>query len=118
MSGSERKKNMNEKEIRLKEIELKIANNPVCLFLKGSKEMPQCGFSAKVVHILDALKVEYTAYDVLEDLYLREDIKEYSNWPTLPQLYIKQEFIGGCDIVMELFETGELQKLICDYVTT
>lgn len=109
---------MSNNEIRLMEIKKKVQNNPVCLFMKGSKEMPQCGFSAKVVHILDSLNVDYEAFDVLEVPYLREDLKEFSNWPTFPQLYINQEFIGGCDIVMELYETKELQELLKDQVNT
>jgi len=108
---------MKSKEERFLEIEKKINENSICLFMKGNKEMPQCGFSAKVVHILDTLKVTYGAFDVLTEPFLREDIKEYSNWPTFPQLYINKEFIGGCDIVVELFQTGELQKLIASQTT-
>jgi len=97
---------------RLKEIEKNITENPVCLYMKGSKLMPQCGFSAKVAHILDSIGIEYKDFDVLQDPLLRQDIKDFSNWPTLPQLFVNKEFIGGCDIVCELFESGELQKLL------
>lgn len=103
---------MTDKEERFKEIEKKIKENRVCLFMKGNKEMPQCGFSSKVVHILDSLEVSYESFNVLEDPFLRTDLKEYSNWPTFPQLYINNEFIGGCDIVIELFESGELKTML------
>lgn len=96
----------------LEKIKQDIASNKVILFMKGNRLMPQCGFSARVVHILDELKVPYVTRDVLSDDILRQEIKEYSNWPTLPQLYINEEFIGGCDIVSELYQTGELQKII------
>jgi monothiol glutaredoxin len=87
-----------------------IQNNPVVLFMKGSKTAPQCGFSAQVVKILDSYHVPYETIDVLEDWNLREGIKSYSNWPTIPQLYIRGKFIGGCDIAMELHRKGELAK--------
>ena len=103
---------MMDKEQRLKNIEKIIEKNPICLFMKGIKSLPQCGFSAQVVHILDELGVEYETFNVLQDELLREDIKEFSNWPTLPQLYINKEFIGGCDIVTQLYESGELEKLV------
>ncbi len=93
-----------------KRIDEIIASDRVVLFMKGNRTFPQCGFSATVVSILDHLIPEYTAVDVLADPGLREGIKEYSSWPTIPQLYIDGEFIGGCDIVRELFETGELQQ--------
>ncbi|MDN5248890.1 Grx4 family monothiol glutaredoxin [Bartonella sp. TP] len=89
-----------------------IANNDVLLFMKGTPELPQCGFSAQVVKILDHLEVKYKAVDVLDPPELRQAVKDYTNWPTLPQLYIKGEFIGGCDIVREMFQDGELQKLL------
>ncbi len=89
-----------------------IQTHPIILFMKGSKLMPQCGFSAKVVHILKGLKAEFETRNVLEDDDLRQGIKEVSDWPTLPQLYINKEFVGGCDIVLELHEEGELKKLI------
>ncbi|NRA90553.1 MAG: Grx4 family monothiol glutaredoxin [Simkaniaceae bacterium] len=89
-----------------------IKNNPVILFMKGSKLMPLCGFSGRVVEILNQLGAIFEIRNVLEDDELRQGIKKYSNWPTLPQLYINGEFIGGCDIVMQLHEEGELQKLL------
>ena len=94
------------------EIENIINNNKVCLFMKGSAEAPQCGFSMAVSNILKHLNVSYKGINVLEDENLRQGIKEYSDWPTVPQLYIKGEFIGGCDIVKEMFEKGELKKLL------
>ena len=87
--------------------ELKI--NEVCLFMKGTPEVPQCGFSLAVSNMLKHLEVNFKGINVLEDQEIREGIKEYSDWPTIPQLYIKEEFIGGCDIVKEMFEKGELQ---------
>ncbi len=89
-----------------------IKNNHVVLFMKGEKEMPQCGFSAKVVEILNALNVAYVTRNVLLDENLRQAIKEYSNWPTIPQLYVKEEFIGGCDIIMELQANNELKEIV------
>ena len=87
-----------------------IKNNDVCLFMKGSPEVPQCGFSLAVSNVLKHLKVKFIGINVLEDNELREGIKEYSDWPTIPQLYVKGEFVGGCDIVKEMFEKGDLQK--------
>ena len=96
------------------EIKEKIKNlikeNEVCLFMKGTADSPQCGFSMAVTNILKHLKVNFKSINVLEDETLRNGIKEFSDWPTIPQLYIKNEFIGGCDIVKELFENGELKK--------
>lgn len=89
-----------------------IQNNSVILFMKGSKQMPLCGFSAKVVNVLKELQVDFVTRNVLDDDNLREGIKNYSNWPTLPQLYIKGQFVGGCDIVLELYESGELKELV------
>jgi monothiol glutaredoxin len=89
-----------------------IAGNDVVLFMKGTKTMPQCGFSMQVAQILDHLGVDYKDINVLEDMSVREGIKAYSNWPTIPQLYVKGEFIGGCDIVREMFQAGELQELL------
>ena len=89
-----------------------IDQNPIILFMKGSKDMPQCGFSAKVVQILNALNSDYVTRDVLMDESLRQGIKDFSDWPTVPQLYVKGEFIGGCDIVTELFENGELADIV------
>jgi monothiol glutaredoxin len=88
-----------------------IANNNVVLYMKGNKDFPQCGFSAAVVHILKQLEVSFLDVDVLRDAEIRQGIKEFSDWPTIPQLYIKGEFVGGCDIVKEMFQTGELQEL-------
>jgi monothiol glutaredoxin len=89
-----------------------VANNDVVLFMKGNKTAPQCGFSARVAHILGHLGVDYKDINVLEDLSIREGIKSFSNWPTIPQLYVKGEFVGGCDIVWEMFQSGELQGLL------
>ena len=87
-----------------------INNNEVCLFMKGTPEVPQCGFSLAVSNVLKHLEVNFTGINVLEDSEIREGIKVISDWPTIPQLYIKGEFIGGCDIVKEMFEKNELQK--------
>jgi len=91
-----------------------IKNNEVVLFMKGTPEMPQCGFSMAVSNVLKHLGVNFIGINVLEDEEIRNGIKEYSNWPTIPQLYVKEEFIGGCDIVREMFEKKELQKLFQD----
>ena len=88
-----------------------IDNNEVCLFMKGTPDAPQCGFSMAVSNILKILEVNYKGVNVLEDQLLREGIKVYSDWPTIPQLYVKKEFIGGCDIVKEMYESGELKKI-------
>ncbi len=88
-----------------------INNNDVCLFMKGTSESPQCGFSMAVSNVLKHLKVNYKDINVLDDNNLREGIKKFSDWPTIPQLYVKGEFIGGCDIVKEMFEKGELTTL-------
>ena len=85
-----------------------ITNNKVMLYMKGNKDMPMCGFSNQVVHILNQSGVTYEAKNVLEDEVLRQAIKEFSDWPTIPQLYVNGEFIGGCDIITELFQSGEL----------
>jgi len=87
-----------------------INNSEVCLFMKGTPEVPQCGFSLAVSNVLKHLEVNFTGINVLEDSEIREGIKIFSDWPTIPQLYIKGEFIGGCDIVKEMFEKNELQK--------
>ena len=89
-----------------------IAGNDVVLFMKGTKAMPQCGFSMQVAQILSHLGVEFKDINVLEDMSVRDGIKAYSNWPTIPQLYVKGEFVGGCDIVREMFQAGELQELL------
>ncbi len=92
-------------------IQADIDANPVMLYMKGTAMFPQCGFSARVVQILTHLGVPFQTANVLEDGELREGIKQFSNWPTIPQLYVKGEFIGGCDIVMEMFQSGELPAL-------
>jgi monothiol glutaredoxin len=88
-----------------------IDENDVCLFMKGTPEAPQCGFSMAVSNVLKHLKVNFKSVNVLEDENIRKDIKDFSDWPTIPQLYVKKEFIGGCDIVKEMFEKGELKEL-------
>ena len=88
-----------------------IANNEVCLFMKGTPDAPQCGFSMAIANMLKILEVNFKGVNVLEDGLLREGIKEFSEWPTIPQLYIKKEFVGGCDIVKEMYENGELKKI-------
>ena len=87
-----------------------VKKNEVCLFMKGTPEVPQCGFSLAVSNMLKHLEVNFTGINVLEDQEIREGIKVYSDWPTIPQLYVKSEFIGGCDIIKEMFEKGDLQK--------
>ena len=89
-----------------------VADHPVIVFMKGEPEQPRCGFSAAVVQILDHLGVEYVGVDVLQSEALRQGIKAFSDWPTIPQLYVKGEFVGGCDIVREMFQTGELQSFM------
>ena len=91
-----------------------IDNNEVCLFMKGTPDAPQCGFSMAVANILKILEVNYKSINVLEDQKIREGIKVFSDWPTIPQLYVKKEFVGGCDIVKEMFENGELKKTFDD----
>ena len=96
------------------QIKSDIEGNDVVLYMKGNPMFPQCGFSAAVVGALSTLKVKFKAVDVLQDMAVREGIKQFSNWPTIPQLYVKGEFIGGCDIVREMVEAGELQQLFRD----
>ena len=96
-------------EVKQKIDEL-IEKNQVCLFMKGTPDVPQCGFSLAVSNILKHLKVDFNGINILENNEIREGIKEYSDWPTIPQLYVKKKFIGGCDIIKEMFEKGELQK--------
>ncbi len=91
------------------QIDADVKNNDIVLFMKGTPQFPQCGFSSQVVQILDYLGVPYKGVNVLADPELRQGIKDYSNWPTVPQLYVKGEFLGGCDIVREMFQAGELQ---------
>ena len=93
-----------------KKIDDLIETNEVCLFMKGTPDVPQCGFSLAVSNVLKHLKVNFKGINVLEDNNIREGIKEFSDWPTIPQLYINKKFIGGCDIVKEMFEKGDLQK--------
>jgi len=95
-------------------INKEIENNDVCLFMKGTPDAPQCGFSMAVSNILKILEVNFKGVNVLENQQVREGIKEYSEWPTIPQLYIKKEFFGGCDIVKEMYENGELKKVLKD----
>ena len=95
-----------------KQLDEIIKNNKVVLFMKGTPDMPQCGFSMAVANVLKHLEVEFTGINVLDDEEVRNGIKEYSNWPTIPQLYVSEEFIGGCDIVKEMFEKKELQELL------
>ncbi len=96
---------------RIKEL---VTTNNVVLFMKGTPLFPQCGFSSKAISILDHLNVEYETVDVLQDMEIRQGIKEYSDWPTVPQLYVKGEFLGGSDIMMEMFEAGELQDALAN----
>lgn len=93
-------------------IKKEISENDVVLYMKGSAVFPQCGFSAAVVQIMTILQVPFKDIDVLADSDIREGIKDFANWPTIPQLYVKGEFVGGCDIVREMYETGELQSLL------
>ena len=91
-----------------------IDNNEICLFMKGTPDAPQCGFSMAVTNMLKLLEVNFGSVNVLEDQNIREGIKVFSDWPTIPQLYIKKEFVGGCDIVKEMYENGELKKILED----
>ena len=97
-----------------KKIENLISENNVCLFMKGTADAPQCGFSMAVSNVLKHLNINFKSVNVLEDENLRQGIKDYSDWPTIPQLYVKKEFIGGCDINKEMFEKGDLKKLFED----
>lgn len=96
----------------LQKIQETVSNNNVVLYMKGTKDFPQCGFSAAVAHVLKNLNVNFLDVDVLRDPEIRQGIKDFSDWPTIPQLYVKGEFIGGCDIVKEMFQSGELQELL------
>ena len=102
----------------MSDINIKIKDNnskdPVVLYMKGNPTFPQCGFSSTVVQILKHIGVEFQSYDVLQDENLREGIKSFSNWPTIPQLYVNNEFVGGCDIIREMFESGELKQFFSD----
>ena len=95
-------------------IQNEIQQNPVMLYMKGTPIFPQCGFSARVVQILSHMGVPFQSANVLEDMELREGVKQFSQWPTIPQLYVKGEFVGGCDIVTEMFQSGELETLFKD----
>jgi monothiol glutaredoxin len=95
-------------------IQSEIDGNPVFLYMKGTPMFPQCGFSARVVQILSHLGVPFSSANVLEEQELREGVKEYSQWPTIPQLYVKGEFVGGCDIITEMFQSGELETLLAE----
>tara|TARA_Y100000590_G_scaffold312518_1_gene353208 strand:- start:754 stop:1068 length:315 start_codon:yes stop_codon:yes gene_type:complete len=95
-----------------KKIDDLVQTNKICLFMKGTPEVPQCGFSLAVSNVLKHLKVDFKGVNVLDDDGIRQGIKEYSDWPTIPQLYVDKKFVGGCDIVKEMFEKGELQKLL------
>ena len=97
-----------------KQIEHEIGANDVVLFMKGTPVFPQCGFSAAVVQVLNHLDVTFKGIDILADPALRQGVKEFSQWPTIPQLYVKGEFVGGCDIIREMFQAGELQTLLKD----
>ena len=96
------------------QIEKEINDNKICLFMKGTPDAPQCGFSMAVSNILKILNVQFKGVNVLENEELRQGIKEFSDWPTIPQLYVKGEFLGGCDIVKEMYETGELQNKLTE----
>ncbi|NIT14411.1 MAG: Grx4 family monothiol glutaredoxin [Candidatus Dadabacteria bacterium] len=93
-------------------IKKQIEDNNIILYMKGNKQFPQCGFSAQVVHIMNSYGVPYETVDVLLDPEIRQGIKDYSNWPTIPQLYVKGEFIGGCDICTEMYQNGELEQIV------
>ena len=95
-------------------IQTEITANPVMLYMKGTAMFPQCGFSARVVQILTHMGVPFATANVLEDPDLRDGVKQFSNWPTIPQLYVKGEFVGGCDIVTEMFQSGELETLLTE----
>ena len=95
-------------------IKNEIENNEVCLFMKGTPDAPQCGFSMAVTNMLKILEVNFKGINVLEDQSVREGVKVFSDWPTIPQLYVKKEFVGGCDIVKEMYENGELKKIFDD----
>ena len=97
-----------------KKISHEIEKSEVCLFMKGTPEVPQCGFSLAVSNLLKHLEVDFKGINVLDDNEIREGIKQYSDWPTIPQLYIKGEFVGGCDIIKEMFEKGDLQKKLSE----
>ena len=96
------------------QIKQTVTANDVVLFMKGTKDMPQCGFSSRAIAILEHLGVAFESFDVLQDMEVRQGIKDYSDWPTIPQLYVKGEFVGGSDIMMEMYEAGELGELMAE----
>ncbi|AEG01437.1 Grx4 family monothiol glutaredoxin [Methylomonas methanica] len=96
----------------IERIEEQLASQPVVLYMKGTPDFPQCGFSGRVVQVLQACNAQYRAINIFEDPELRDALKEYSNWPTYPQLYVNGQLVGGCDIVMDLFDKGELQSMV------
>ena len=98
----------------LKKIDEQVKQNKIMLYMKGTPDFPMCGFSAATVQVLDSYNVQYASLNVLEDPAVRDGIKRYSNWPTIPQLYVNGEFVGGCDIIREMAETGELAQLFKD----
>ena len=98
------------------EIDRKIADNKIVIFMKGNRLTPMCGFSAATVRVFDVLEVPFTTVDVLQDPEIRQGVKAYSNWPTIPQVYIDGKFVGGCDIVREMYESGELESLVNEAV--
>ena len=99
-------------EAIFEQIKADINNNDIVLYMKGDKNMPACGFSGTVIHILKTLELNFKDINILEDEWMRQGIKEFTNWPTIPQLYVKGEFIGGCDIIREMYQAGELQALL------
>ena len=101
-------------ENTLQRIQTEVDTNDVLLFMKDTPVFPQCGFSAAVIQVLSHLQVKFNSVNVLEDMDIREGIKHYSDWPTIPQLYVKGEFVGGCDIIREMFETGELSTFLAE----
>ena len=102
---------MSDAHTRIAEI---VQSNPVVLFMKGTPLFPQCGFSSRAISILDHMGIAYDTVDVLQDMEIRQGIKDFSDWPTIPQLYVKGEFVGGSDIMMEMYEAGELQQMMQD----
>jgi monothiol glutaredoxin len=96
----------------IERIKAQLENNPVALYMKGTPDFPQCGFSNQAVQVLEACHAKYTAFNIFEDLEIREALKTYSNWPTYPQLYINGQLIGGCDIMVDLYNNGELAKML------
>lgn len=102
------------REDTIKQIENLIASKKVFLFMKGTPDMPQCGFSAQVVYILRELGVDFASFDILSDQNIRQTLKEYSDWPTFPQLWVSKKLVGGCDIVSELAQSGELEKILAE----